>query len=178
MPMIDIIFQLLIFFLLSAKFIAFEGQLQAHLPKDRGPQSTSPPIEITNVTFDLEWDDAAQRVSCYTFNYQPPGGSGASGGNYRFGSDPKTEPAGGNTLFGAGARRGKVDYDYVAPDFFEIETYLAHRKAKNDAAGTGKGIPVSVNFSDAVPWQMVVNILDICTRLGISDFSINAKPEN
>ena len=28
-PMIDIIFQLLIFFVLTAKFIAFEGQLQA-----------------------------------------------------------------------------------------------------------------------------------------------------
>lgn len=51
-PMIDIIFQLLIFFVLTAKFIAFEGQLQAYLPKDRGLQASSPTL-ANNVTLFL-----------------------------------------------------------------------------------------------------------------------------
>ena len=54
-PMIDIVFQLLIFFLLSAKFIALEGQLSSYLPKDRGLQASFSKIEPDEVIFFLEW---------------------------------------------------------------------------------------------------------------------------
>ena len=181
MPMIDIIFQLLIFFILSAKFIAFEAQLQAYLPKDRGDKSKESPQELVNVTFELAWDEAVQKVACYTFNYDPPGG-GARQPSYRFrddaavveGVDADGEPAAQtDTRIGVG-RNEKISYDYAVPDFIEIEEYLAYRKAVQQQRA-GKIPPVTVNFGDGVPWQMVVNILDSCTRLGLTDFSINAQ---
>ena len=40
-PMIDIVFQLIIFFLLSLKFKTVDQRIQSELPKDRGIQATS-----------------------------------------------------------------------------------------------------------------------------------------
>ena len=36
-PMIDIVFQLIIFFLLSLKFKTIDRRIDSQLPKDRGP---------------------------------------------------------------------------------------------------------------------------------------------
>ena len=45
-PMIDVVFQLLIFFMLSIEFKELEGKLSAYLPKDVGVnQSEATPIE-------------------------------------------------------------------------------------------------------------------------------------
>jgi len=44
-PMIDVVFQLLLFFLLGCQFRMSEGQIQARLPDISGPQST-PPIQV------------------------------------------------------------------------------------------------------------------------------------
>jgi biopolymer transport protein ExbD len=178
-PMIDIIFQLLTFFLLSARFIAFEGQLQAHLPKDRGLDAAPAQIELANLTLFLEWDKAAERVSCKTIQYDPPGGGGRLP-VYEFAADSRAARGEqGNievrTTMGVGSRTGTVIYDYVVPDFQEIEAYMQHRKETHEAQGTGKTLPVTVNFGDGVPWQMVVTILDMCDRQGITDFTINAQ---
>ncbi|HLU47674.1 MAG TPA: biopolymer transporter ExbD, partial [Planctomycetota bacterium] len=84
-PMIDVVFQLLIFFLLSAKFIALETQIQSFLPKDQGlaPDTPSDP-ELVNVTFELSWiDDGPGEVICQTFDYRTPG-SGDRRDVYRF----------------------------------------------------------------------------------------------
>ena len=42
--MIDVIFQLLIFFMLTMKFVVLEGKLLSHLPKDKGLS----PSDVTN----------------------------------------------------------------------------------------------------------------------------------
>ena len=45
-PMIDVVFQLLIFFMLTLHFQEVEGRLLSTLPKDKGPISAfSPPVE-------------------------------------------------------------------------------------------------------------------------------------
>jgi biopolymer transport protein ExbD len=36
-PMIDVVFQLLLFFLLATRFVKMEGQIQARLPRLKGP---------------------------------------------------------------------------------------------------------------------------------------------
>ena len=172
-PMIDIIFQLLIFFVLTAKFIAFEGQLQAYLPKDRGLQASSPTL-ANNVTLFLVWDKAG-KVICQTTQYKM---GNVARQIYEFRMDPKARPVAGGwqteTTIGA-AIKGDIVYEYAVPDFVEIEAYLKNRKNTYQTSGTSsKGLPVEVNFSGAVPWQMVVNILDICKRLGISDISLSA----
>ena len=43
-PMIDVVFLLLVFFILSAKFIRDESQLATSLPDQGGPGLPTPPI--------------------------------------------------------------------------------------------------------------------------------------
>ena len=53
-------------------------------------------------------------------------------------------------------------------------------EVRRDVLPTGGwdgGHPVSVEFDDQVPVQMVVNLLDICTRLGITEFTLAAKEQ-
>ncbi len=179
--MIDIVFQLLIFFLLSAKFIALEGQLASYLPKDRGLQAAFSKIEPDEVIFFLDWiaeesNIMTGTVRCQTINYKPPGDS--SGRDYEF---PSVD-AGGTRRIPYSPNRKLVQYGesvdmpgYQIPDFDLIEGYLLHRHQLYETKGSGKSIPVTINVSDQVPMQMVANIVDICTRIGISNVTIAAK---
>ena len=180
-PMIDIVFQLLIFFLLSAKFIALEGQLASYLPKDRGLQAAFSKIEPDEVILFLDWipdesEPVTGKVRCQTINFRPADGS-ASGGDYEF---PSVD-AGGTERIPYGPGRELVQYGdadlpgYQIPNFDLIEGYLGHRHQLYETKGSGKSIPVTINVSDQVPMQMVANIVDICTRVGISNVTIAAK---
>ncbi len=44
-PMIDIVFQLIIFFLITLKFKTIDERIDANMPKDRGPNITPPSFE-------------------------------------------------------------------------------------------------------------------------------------
>jgi biopolymer transport protein ExbD len=167
-PMIDIVFQLLIFFVLTAKFIEFEGELLSYLPKDRGLSAAPAENLVPPVTVFLRWegDPLNGRCLAVTTNFQP-----ADGGleqRHTF----STIPGGHGKQEGWPANH-RVGYDY--PDFREIRDYMAYRKQRAEVAG-GKKLPVTINSEDLVPWQMVVNMLDICQELGIEDFAINAEP--
>jgi biopolymer transport protein ExbD len=179
-PMIDIVFQLLIFFLLSAKFIALEGQLSSYLPKDRGLQASFSKIEPDEVIFFLEWvadpvNDKTGRVRCQTINYKRPGET--SGEDHEFESQDATA---GQVEYGPD--RQLVQYGevlgmpgYHIPNFTNIEDYLHFRHGLYETKGSGKSIPVTINVEDNVPMQMVANIVDICTRIGITNVTIAAK---
>ncbi|MFH1228584.1 MAG: biopolymer transporter ExbD [Planctomycetota bacterium] len=55
-PMIDVIFQLIIFFMCSIHFKALEGKLMSYLPKNKGPSETDffvPPDELDEVRIKL-----------------------------------------------------------------------------------------------------------------------------
>ena len=183
-PMIDIVFQLLIFFLLSAKFISLEGQLSSYLPKDRGLQASFAKIEPDEVIFFLSWHASAgangySRVQCQTINYRPSAGA-ASGQDYTFQEvdAPGIENAQGFVPYAGGRAKYGENKDwpsYWIPDFVEIETYLQARANMYKSKDSGKGIPVTINVEDDVPMQMVTNIVDICTRLRISNVTIAAK---
>ena len=179
-PMIDIVFQLLIFFLLSAKFIALEGQLSSYLPKDRGLQASFSKIEPDEVIFFLEWvadpvNEKTGRVRCQTINYKPNPGA-PSGADHEFESQDAT---GGQVEYGPD--RQLVEYGeprmpgYHIPNFTNIEDYLNFRHGLYETKGSGKSIPVTINVKDNVPMQMVANIVDICTRIGITNVTIAAK---
>ena len=72
--------------------------------------------------------------------------------------------------------QGDVTYEYSAPDFAEVEDYIKYRRDSYQRAGPGsKGLPVEINFSNEVPWQTVVNIIDICKRLGITDIALTGE---
>ena len=182
-PMIDIVFQLLIFFLLSARFISFEGQLASYLPKDRGLQAAFSKIEPDEVIFFLDWisdvtNPLTGRVRCQTINWRPADGSASGFDDHEF----KSVDAGGTKRVPYSPSRNLVQYGesvdmpgYEIPDFDIIEGYLGYRHQLYETKGSGKSIPVTINVSDQVPMQMVANIVDICTRIGIKNVTIAAK---
>jgi len=169
-PMIDIVFQLLIFFLLSAKFIALEGQLSSYLPKDRGLQSTFSQIDLANITFFLDWIEDVDRVRCRTLNYVESDGSRTD--TYEFGN---VDGRASISHYGPPGEQKRVLYGYQAPDFDRIEEYL--RQRHQTYTGGTTGVPVTINVGDTVPMQMVANIVDICARIGITNVTIAAKEQ-
>lgn len=185
-PMIDVIFQLVLFFVFSMKFLAFEGQINAFLPRDRGI-STEPvdfSKQIRQIAFFLEWDEADG--GSVLLSALAPGGEGGQV-DQRFPMDPgvrRTVDAFGRPrattvtrmVSADGKKGGPVEYPYAAPDFAAVEAYLAEQKRAYEQrmGGSGAGLRLTVNFGKQVPWQMVVNAVDICTRLGITDFALGA----
>lgn len=187
-PMIDVIFQLVLFFVFSMKFLAFEGQINAFLPKDRGLDASQPDFsrDIRQLTLFLEWsEEGGGTVTLSTMKFYPPGG-GEPVDDYRFPMDPgiyRTTDARGQPatitktkmVRPDGKKGGPVEYNYAAPDFNALETYLAdQQRTFAQRSGTGGTLRLTLNFQKKVPWQMVVNVVDICTRVGVTDFALNA----
>ena len=111
------------------------------------------------MSFSLKWSaEASGSVECWTPTFYPPDGSSPVDG-YVFPADPTP----------------RVSYDYGVPDFRAIESYLkARRRYVEEATGIPDGPTVTVRFDREVPWQAVVNMIDIFLRVGISDFALGA----
>lgn len=62
-PMIDVSFQLLIFFLLTINFKLREGNLSSHLPKQGGAPSSKAPEELNKLDIKLTYDEAESSTS-------------------------------------------------------------------------------------------------------------------
>jgi biopolymer transport protein ExbD len=183
-PMIDVIFQLVLFFVFSMKFIAFEGQIQAYLPKDRGPQAGQVIMDPLSATLFLEWDPAeGGKVFCRTDKFQHPNGQVEE--NYLFPMEagtrvemgPDGAPRAETEAHMQGpTRQHRVVYEYAVPQWQLVEDYIRDRKAIYDQReGLGTGLPVTVNFENRVPWQAVANVLDICARVKITNFALNMQ---
>ena len=63
-PMIDVVFQLLIFFMIAAKFKTLEGKLLAYLPKNAG-KPPSAQIETLPIRLSLFWNVATRQAKVY-----------------------------------------------------------------------------------------------------------------
>ncbi|MHC4597462.1 MAG: ExbD/TolR family protein [Planctomycetota bacterium] len=76
-PMIDVCFQLLIFFMVTSKFKTLEGKLAAYLPKDRGMINTRVEEKSLPVRVVLRWNPTIRRCKVYVgqvlCNYDRPG---------------------------------------------------------------------------------------------------------
>ena len=152
-PMIDVVFQLLIFFLCATKFPEPEGVLKSWLPKNKGQANTLPDIDPGSVRLILRMVDGT--VTC---EHEDP-----------------SSPTGFSVFPAAQVRDFQTGRDEIVPNWQEVERYLAQAKAnyKNRGVGT-KGLPVILDFGEDVPWKYVVELLDICTGLGIKNLQISA----
>lgn len=66
-PMIDIVFQLIIFFLLTLKFKTIDRRIDSMLPKDRGPMNSSPPpVDEYKIKFKVFRRDLADSARAHT----------------------------------------------------------------------------------------------------------------
>jgi biopolymer transport protein ExbD len=64
-PMIDVVFQLLIFFMVGMKMKVPDGILEAHLPKDRGPgvrQQDEDPLKLPEFRIRILRNEVENRV--------------------------------------------------------------------------------------------------------------------
>ncbi len=64
-PMIDVTFQLLIFFMVTSKFKTLEGKLAAYLPKDKGLQNVKIEEQTLPVRVVLRWNPTIKRCKVY-----------------------------------------------------------------------------------------------------------------
>ena len=64
-PMIDCVFQLLIFFMLTGKFVTTEGKLAAYLPKDKGLMNFKIEEQKLPVRVLLRWNPTINKCKIY-----------------------------------------------------------------------------------------------------------------
>ncbi|MDQ7778866.1 MAG: biopolymer transporter ExbD [Planctomycetota bacterium] len=62
-PMIDVIFQLLIFFMCTIRFRTMEGKLQSYLPKDRGDDRDIRVVLMPDMRVNISYDEQSGRTS-------------------------------------------------------------------------------------------------------------------
>jgi biopolymer transport protein ExbD len=142
-PMIDVVFQLLIFFMLSIKFKTLEGKLSAYLPKDIGV-NTAPAEPIEKVEIKLKV--LVEGTKLMPREDRPWGGEGA----YRYGPDRVVQ-------YSLGPRTTK--------DLTELarrlkEQYLAAPEA-----------PATIDPWPGTVYKDVVDVLDVAIAAGYTDIS-------
>jgi biopolymer transport protein ExbD len=181
-PFIDVIFQLVLFFVFTLSFLLAEQWLPAPLPKQGGPGE--PDLLDRRVALDLSWSSAGGGfVVCSTGDYRP-----ATGGfpleDSTFPPDPASRTVLGSDGLphttarvvlesGRSGVKGPVTFDYGIPHLAAVERFL---EAENRRQQTllGRGVSVTVRFDDRVPWQAVVTVADICRRVGITDYALGS----
>jgi biopolymer transport protein ExbD len=155
-PMIDIVFQLLIFFMCATKFRAQEGLIMCYLPKNRGQGSGTPTIDLNEVRIKLLYYSS----------------SGA----------PTNEEDGGFVVVKIGDQPFNGPGELEQQRFPEKSPVWAAVQEKLTAFKTGykgtseKGLPVIIDARKQVPTKFVVCVLNEVVRAGISDVTF-AAPE-
>jgi biopolymer transport protein ExbD len=142
-PCIDIVFNLLIFFLCATKIRATEGAITAFLPKDQGPNASQAALPTNDVRVKLLWLDDAGR--------------------------PASADDGGHVVVSIGARRlnapGELDRA-VAGHAVWRELHAQLVALKEASAGP---MPVIIDARPQVPTQHVISALNEVVRAGLAD---------
>ena len=163
-PMIDIVFLLLIFFMLSSKFRTIEGKLKAYLPKDRGQGVSTPTIDLGEMRVKLLWADQSG-------NIYPLRKLGTSFPDYF------ERVKNGKTMLKVGDRvfpeveSGWPDYRLLFQHIVE-----AMKDYKAPSFDTGKTMPLIIDAREPVQWKHPVAVLNAAMKAGLSDLTF-AAPE-
>lgn len=154
-PMIDIVFNLLIFFMCATKFRTTEGFIMCFLPKNRGQGSGTPTIDLNEVRVKLLW-------------YGPDG-------------RPTTADQGfvvvkiGDQAFNQPGELEQTRLPEKNPVWNAVyEKLTAFRDGYKGSSE--KGLPVIIDARKQVPTKYVVLVLNEVVRAGIQDVTF-AAPE-
>jgi hypothetical protein len=154
-PMIDIVFQLLIFFMLACRFRTEEGQMHAFLPKNRGMGTAgTPAITLQEVRVKLLWVEP---------------------GSFRETKDPSN----GRTLLKVKDQNfGWVTNEFgeELPDYDRLYKLICDAKQRFTPTKSYKSLPVIIDARPFVPFKHVIYSLNECVRAGITDITF-AAPE-
>ena len=154
-PMIDVVFLLLIFFLLASRFRADEGEIKTYLPKDRGQGESAGTIDLAEVRIQLSWHDEAGRV-----NLNP------DHGNVVLKVGDVVYPT--RRVYDTVTKRGET-----VPRWEVLLEFLNVCQASYRGPNP-KGQPVIIDARPIVPWKHVVSAVDQCIQAGIRDYTFAA----
>ena len=147
-PMIDVVFLLLIFFMLATKFKMPEGTLRSYLPKNRGESNSRPMLsENCRVTLLYQGD----QVVAYADQAQVP----------------TSDVLDSDYELHTGIPGPNLDY---------IEQHILRRRDTYVALGDTATLPVVIDFAEKVPYKYVIDVLNICAKLEIENIAF-AQPE-
>jgi biopolymer transport protein ExbD len=147
-PMIDIVFQLILFFMFNLRFKALDHRIDTVLPRDRGPNRVAAvPEEIPSV-----------RVALFRDRPEDPGSpTRVKVGGHAF-EVPSPAWTGGPRDAAAEAERDRV--------FRSIEAKIVALNPKGDLKGR---IDVPPPKGNAVPHADVVRVIDAFLGAGVHD---------
>ena len=152
-PMIDIVFQLILFFMFNMKFKALDHRIDSSIPKDRGIQATATfvdPIPAIKVSLFRRDDDKPEPYTYIKVNDQEPG--------YRV---PFVKFTGDNPVYDEDL------HDKRKAIFKQIEDRLASLHAANNEL---KGeIDAPPPKGGLVPHGDIMAILDAFVSVGVTD---------
>ena len=154
-PMIDIIFQLLIFFMLACRFKTQEGELKAFLPKNRGMGTAGQPaITLQEVRVKLLW---VEKGSYRETKNRKNGRVLLKVKDIKF---PYTTDVHGKTI----------------PDYKKLYQYICKARDNFRPTRTYKTLPVIIDARPLVPFEHIVFALNECVRAGLKEITF-AAPE-
>jgi biopolymer transport protein ExbD len=155
-PMIDVVFQLLIFFMLACRFKTEEGELHNHLPKGIG-QTTQPmqeAISIDELRIKLLW-------------YHPSA------------NRPTNDPEIGRAVL----KVGKViipcvnnEHGETEPDWDRLYAMICRARDNYSPTSAHPVKPVIIDARRQVPFKHVIRALNECVRARLTNVKL-AKPE-
>lgn len=150
-PLIDVVFNLLIFFICAARFRTAEGAIQSYLPKTEGQQPASAKVEINDVRILLAWHDAAGR--------------------------PTRSLEGRPVLLVSGETVGsaaELALGPASPAWPRLHALLVELKQTHEGP---RPLPVVIDVRPTVPHQFAVSALNEVVRAGLKEVRF-AKPES
>lgn len=151
-PMIDIVFNLLVFFMCATKLRTVEGAITAYLPKGLGLLSGAATAQLDDIRIKLLWLDAAGR--------------------------PTLSHAEGHVVVALGAHRLNApgELDGRGAPLHPVWRALHGRLLELKAAAAGIEVPVIIDARSQVPVQHVVSTLNEVVRAELTDVRF-AAPE-
>src|SRR5262245_55660101 len=156
-PMIDVTFQLLIFFLCTLRFQTLEGKLGAYLPRDVGRGATPVgPLEKVGVRIDVV--EAGTKVA-----------EGSPGRPYDPSRDSRAYEFTGRVLrYSLGPRSTE--------DLETLRSWLAEQ-ARVNPREDGRPRPCSIDARRGVLYGEVVRVLDLASEAGFEEIAFVGSGE-
>jgi biopolymer transport protein ExbD len=146
--MIDVVFLLLIFFLVGAKIRAPEEKIKLYLPKDRGPGTVTEPWDLVEVRIRLEWLEEEGRCSLKVLDEECP---------YRRVYDRRTRKR------------------EIIPNWDHFQAMMADFQQSYGGVNP-KGLPVILDAKANVPWKHVVSTVAHLRNAGVRDITFSSPP--
>jgi hypothetical protein len=153
--MIDVVFLLLIFFLIATKFAQPDRVFKTWLPRDQGGPGTPDLADLLSTRLTLRMEGGV----C-TCDFEDP-----------------SAPAGVRRFPAVSCLDFQTRQEEIVPDWDAVRSHLRERKRRYDRHGTGvAGMPVILDFTQDVPWKYVVRLIDIAAGLKLTNLHV-AAPE-